>query len=106
MKIVNPKRIAIGVDIGGTKIKAGLVDTNGHIIGTPESIQTLAHEPGEIIIERLFHLIKRMIQQAEGVELTGIEHICPQTAERIQIKPAGLKENAGFMGAAALIFEE
>lgn len=72
MRIIYPERIAIGLDIGGTKIKAGLVDTNGHIIGTPESILTLAHEPGEIIIERLIHLIKRMIQQAEGVELTGI----------------------------------
>lgn len=72
MKIVYPERIAIGVDIGGTKIKAGLVDTNGHIIGTPESIPTLAHEPGEIIIERLTHLIKRMILQADGAEITGI----------------------------------
>lgn len=65
MRIVYPKKIAIGLDIGGTKIKAGLVDTNGHIIGTPESILTLAHEPGEIIIERLTLLLKRMIQQAD-----------------------------------------
>ena len=33
MRIVYPKKIAIGVDIGGTKIKAGLVDINGQIIG-------------------------------------------------------------------------
>lgn len=72
MRIVYPKKIAIGLDIGGTKIKAGLVDTNGHIIGTPESILTLAHEPGEIIIERLTLLLKRMIQQADGAVLTGI----------------------------------
>lgn len=72
MRIVYPKKNAIGLDIGGTKIKAGLVDTNGHIIGTPESILTLAHEPGEIIIERLTLLLKRMIQQADGAVLTGI----------------------------------
>ena len=53
MRIVYPKKIAIGVDIGGTKIKAGLVDINGQIIGIPESIRTLAHEPGEMIIEQL-----------------------------------------------------
>ena len=41
MRIVYPKKIAIGVDIGGTKIKAGLVDINGQIIGIPESIRTL-----------------------------------------------------------------
>ena len=44
MRIVYPKKIAIGVDIGGTKIKAGLVDINGQIIGIPESIRTLAHK--------------------------------------------------------------
>ena len=49
MRIVYPKKIAIGVDIGGTKIKAGLVDINGQIIGIPESIRTLAHEPGEMM---------------------------------------------------------
>ena len=31
MRIVYPKKIAIGVDIGGTKIKAGLVDINPRI---------------------------------------------------------------------------
>ena len=72
MRIVYPKKIAIGVDIGGTKIKAGLVDINGQIIGIPESIRTLAHEPGEMIIEQLTLLIRRMIQQADGAELIGI----------------------------------
>ena len=62
MRIVYPKKIAIGVDIGGTKIKAGLVDINGQIIGIPESIRTLAHEPGEMIIEQLTLLIRRMIK--------------------------------------------
>ena len=72
MRIVYPKKIAIGVDIGGTKIKAGLVDINGQIIGIPESIRTLAHEPSEMIIEQLTLLIRRMIQQANGAELIGI----------------------------------
>ena len=67
-----PKKIAIGVDIGGTKIKAGLVDINGQIIGIPESIRTLAQEPDEMIIEQLTLLIRRMIQQADGAELIGI----------------------------------
>lgn len=66
------KKVAIGVDIGGTKIKAGLVDINGQIIGIPKSIRTLAHEPGEIIIEHLTLLIREMMQQAEGTELIGI----------------------------------
>ena len=50
MRIVYPKKIAIGVDIGGTKIKDGLVDIKGQKIGIPESIPPLAHEPGEMII--------------------------------------------------------
>lgn len=67
-----PKKVAIGVDIGGTKIKAGLVDANGQIIGVPESIQTLAKEPGETIIENLTQLIGRVMRQASDTELTGI----------------------------------
>lgn len=72
MKIVYPKKVAIGVDIGGTKMKAGLVDTNGKIIGVPESIPTLAQQPGEEISQRLILLIQRMIEQAEGKEIVGI----------------------------------
>mgnify|MGYP003369090107 CR=1 FL=1 len=33
MRIVYPEKSAIGVDIGGTKIKTGLVDINGRIVG-------------------------------------------------------------------------
>lgn len=72
MEIVYPKKVAIGVDIGGTKIKAGIVDMNGKIIGVPESIPTLAEQPGEEIIRRLNQLIQRMTEQAEEKEIVGI----------------------------------
>ena len=72
MKVMYPKKVAIGVDIGGTKVKAGLVTIDGQTIGVPESIRTQSHEAGEIIIKRLISLIQRMIQQAKGMELVGI----------------------------------
>ncbi len=67
-----PQKVAIGVDIGGTKIKAGLVDRNGQIIGSPESIPTLAYAPGETIIERLALLIDKIKQQTDESEIVGI----------------------------------
>ena len=39
--------LAIGVDIGGTKIAAGVVDTHGTVLA-PISTSTIAHDPPEI----------------------------------------------------------
>lgn len=67
-----PQKVAIGVDIGGTKIKAGLVDRDGQVTGIPESIPTLAYAPGETIIERLALLIGKIKQQTDESAIIGI----------------------------------
>ena len=64
--------IALGIDIGGTKISAGLVDRNGNLVGTVCTIPTHAREEGEKIIDRLTRLVSKLTRQADGQGLTGI----------------------------------
>ena len=66
------KQIALGIDIGGTKISACLVDGNGTLIGVPQTIPTHAHEEGEKIIGRLTLLVQELIRQADAKSLVGI----------------------------------
>ena len=44
------KQVAIGVDIGGTKIRAGIVGAEGVVYDVPRTIPTCAELPGEEIV--------------------------------------------------------
>ena len=44
------RKAAIGVDIGGTKISAGIVGGEGLVYASPCTIATNPKEPGEVII--------------------------------------------------------
>lgn len=48
------RKVAIGVDIGGTKISAGIVGGEGLVYASPRTIATNPKEPGEVIIANLF----------------------------------------------------
>jgi glucokinase len=65
-------KLAIGLDIGGTKMKAGLVDAEGNVVGTPLTEPTLASQPGEEIIGRLLKMLNKLREQAAGSEIVGI----------------------------------
>lgn len=43
------RKVAIGVDIGGTKISAGIVGGEGLVYASPRTIATNPKEPGEVI---------------------------------------------------------
>ena len=45
--------LAVGVDIGGTKIRAGLVDRHGEVIGSSITVPTGGDEDAESIITRI-----------------------------------------------------
>lgn len=66
------KQVAIGVDIGGTKIRAGIVGAEGVVYGEPRSIATCAELPGEEIVQRLIALIKETLSHAGEYEVLGI----------------------------------
>lgn len=66
------KQVAIGVDIGGTKIRAGIVDAEGTVYDVPRTIPTCAEMPGEQIIQRLLDLLKETLCQADEYDVLGI----------------------------------
>lgn len=66
------EQVAIGVDIGGTKIRAGIVGAEGVVYDVPRTIPTCAELPGEEIVQRLIALIKETLSHAGEYEVLGI----------------------------------
>lgn len=66
------EQVAIGVDIGGTKIRAGIVGAEGTVYDVPRSIATCAEKPGEQIVQRLIALLKETLSQADRYYVLGI----------------------------------
>lgn len=67
-------KIAIGVDVGGTNIRAGAVTSDGNIIGDTVSIATNAMEDRELIVGRIVGSITSVIEQ-NHLEKTDIQGI-------------------------------
>jgi glucokinase len=64
-------KIFVGCDLGGTNIKAGLVNVeDGHVINS-ESIPTLARQGPEAVMERMAELISDLIRE-RGIEAKSI----------------------------------
>ena len=66
------RKAAIGVDIGGTKISAGIVGGEGLVYASPCTIATNPKEPGEVIIANLFSLLKNILADAADYDIQGI----------------------------------
>ena len=66
------RKVAIGVDIGGTKISAGIVGGEGLVYASPRTIATNPKEPGEVIIANLFSLLKNILADAADYDIQGI----------------------------------
>ena len=66
------RKAAIGVDIGGTKISAGIVGGEGLVYASPRTIATNPKEPGEVIIANLFSLLKNILADAADYDIQGI----------------------------------
>jgi glucokinase len=57
---MNSKTMALGVDIGGTKIRAGLVDSNG-IVGKTRSVLTDAKSGPDAVIKQVVDLVSQCL---------------------------------------------
>jgi glucokinase len=68
------KKIAIGVDVGGTNIRSGTVTSDGKLIGDPFSIATNASDNKELIVGRIVGSISRIIKQND-LKMTNIQGI-------------------------------
>ena len=54
----------IGVDIGGTNLKAGVVDSFGKILGEAD-VPTGADRPQEIVLQDIFKVVKEAVKNSE-----------------------------------------
>ncbi|RIK66248.1 MAG: hypothetical protein DCC65_10575 [Planctomycetota bacterium] len=67
--------LAIGLDVGGTAIKAGLVNRRGHVVST-QTIATEANGGVDHVIERMIRLIRALTNEAAAagsrIEAVGV----------------------------------
>lgn len=68
----NNKPFAVGIDVGGTTTKFGIVNRNGQIIDQ-DRVQTNTHDVVEDFIEDLYGILMPMINRAGGIgQMVGI----------------------------------
>jgi glucokinase len=75
-------KLALGVDIGGTNISAGIVNRAGKLVYT-QTIPTQASQGGPVLIKRVKDLLKGILS-AQGIKrqaLTGIGVGCPGSVD-------------------------
>ncbi len=58
--------LAIGIDIGGTNTKYGIVDRDGNVLFSGE-LSTRDHQDVDSFIEDLYHVLSEMIGKAGGI---------------------------------------
>ncbi len=66
------EQVAIGLDIGGTKIRAGIVDRQGCVRNIPTEILTCAQQDRAIITNNLAALVQQILQDTSAYEVLGI----------------------------------
>lgn len=66
------KDLAIGIDIGGTKMKCGIVSRQGQLIGEPWELPTNAYGPREKIVSSILDLLNNALSQVPENRLVGI----------------------------------
>lgn len=54
-------KIIIGVDLGGTKILTGAINSIGKVLGTPVKVSTGGNDPKEMIIRRIISSIENVM---------------------------------------------
>lgn len=64
--IASGDALAIGIDIGGTGTKFGIVDRNGNVLFSGE-ISTKKHHEVETFIDELYEHLKELIDKAGGI---------------------------------------
>src|SRR5271167_5281640 len=78
----------IGLDVGGTSMKAGVVDDAGQPQAPPVNLPTEAHRGQEFGLERMCETIRQAVAAA-GLKMTDIAAIGVVTPGTMDI-PAGI----------------
>ncbi|MGA1789982.1 MAG: ROK family protein [bacterium] len=61
----------IGVDLGGTNIHAGIVDSKGAVLAR-KFVPTLVNEGEDRVVERLCHVIRELMERYPSADFKGI----------------------------------
>lgn len=61
------QQLAVGIDIGGTNTKFGIVDRRGNIL-CQDRMSTKAHEEVTMFLEELHQRLSKLIEQVGGIE--------------------------------------
>lgn len=60
------------LDVGGTTIKGGITDEQGHMLGTMEEFPSMAHMDKEVILDHFLSVIHTLWEKGQGEQLAGI----------------------------------
>lgn len=71
---LSDKSLLIGVDIGGTKIQAGAINSDGEVIGEPVTIDTIGNDESDKILGRITGSIEKVINNtgSDFADIIGI----------------------------------
>ena len=68
------EKIVVGIDLGGTKIKFGLVSAIGRFLDEPFTIPTQSHRQADEIVGTIIEGIERAVQNS-GIQINQIDGI-------------------------------
>src|SRR3990172_4827000 len=70
-------QLMVGIDVGGTKVAGGLVNSKGRLLKSL-TVPTRATEGFKTSFGQIFHLIERLVRMAKvGENIAGIGICCP-----------------------------
>jgi len=65
-------KVRAGVDIGGTKIRIGLINGSGELVGLADKIAMSQFEQGDDLMSAIADTIKNMVSKSTEYELVGV----------------------------------
>lgn len=126
---MSDRTVAIGIDIGGSGAKGGLVSPAGRILGR-SSAPTSDSYNRSIVLDRYGEMIRDLLRQADAAPIfcpekvligggvaacgdlffdavrQGVRQVAaPFYIQNLTVESARLSNRAGFMGAASLILK-
>jgi glucokinase len=96
--------LAIGVDLGGTQLRAALIDRNG-AVRNRKSVFTKAAGGPDVVLGQIEHLVGSVLQGVDGRDITGIGVSAPGPLDTRNGVALSIPTLAGFVDyplAAAL----
>ncbi len=94
-----PSSVCLAIDVGGTKIAAGLVDNRGLVV-TSRRVGTPKGDDGEKVFQVLTDLIDSLRQEALALELTvtacGVGSVGPMARGGAAVSPLNIPAWRGF----------